>query len=87
MQREGDNPSSKDGKTVVSEETKKEVSKVLLREIRVNSESLLSEVISVRSELCLTFSNDRENIVMAFSDLLFSARDLNEKIKRYERRG
>ena len=72
---------------MVSEETKKEVSKVLLREIRVNSESLLSEVISVRSELCLTFPNDRENIVMAFSDLLFSARDLNEKIKRYERRG
>lgn len=72
---------------MVSEETKKEVSKVLLREIRVNSESLLSEVISVRSELCLTFPNDRENIVMAFSDLLFSARDLNEKIKRYEKRG
>ena len=72
---------------MVSEETKKEVSKVLLREIRINSESLLSEVISVRSELCLTFPNDRENIVMAFSDLLFSARDLNEKIKRYERRG
>ena len=87
MQREGNTSPSKDGKTVVSEETKKEVSKVLLREIRINSESLLSEVISVRSELCLTFPNDRENIVMAFSDLLFSARDLNEKIKRYERRG
>jgi len=87
MQREGNTSPSKDGKTVVSEDTKKEVSKVLLREIRINSESLLSEVISVRSELCLTFPNDRENIVMAFSDLLFSARDLNEKIKRYERRG
>ncbi len=87
MQRQGDNSSPKDGKTVVSEDTKKEVSKVLLREIRINSESLLSEVISVRSELCLTFPNNRDRIIEVFSELLFDSRDLNEKIKRYERRG
>lgn len=71
----------------LSSETKREVDKVLLKEIRLNSESLLSEVISIRSELCLVFPNGRDKIITAFSDLLFSARDLNEKIKRYERRG
>ncbi len=71
----------------LSSETKREVDKVLLKEIRINSDSLLTEAISVRSELCLTFPNDRDKIITAFSDLIFSARDLNEKIKRYERRG
>lgn len=70
----------------LSNETKREVDKVLLREIRINSDALLTEAISIRSELCLTFPNDRDKIITAFSDLLFSTRDLNEKIKRYEKR-
>lgn len=71
---------------MVNEETKKEVDKVLRKELRVCAESLVSEVISVRSSLCLTFPNDREKIVDAFSELLFNARDLNEKAGRMERR-
>ncbi len=72
---------------MVSEDTKKEVDKLLRKELRMCTESLVSEVISVRSSLCLLFPNNRDKIVTAFSDLLFNVRDLNEKIKRYEERG
>lgn len=71
---------------MVTQETKREIDKLLVREIRVNSDSLLSEVVSIRSALCLAMPDRRKEIVEAFSSLLYSARDLNEKIKRYERR-
>lgn len=71
---------------MVTQETKREIDKLLVKEIRVNSDSLLSEVVSIRSALCLALPDGRDKIVTAFSDLLYNARDLNEKIKRYERR-
>lgn len=71
---------------MVTQETKREIDKLLVREIRVNSDSLLSEVVSIRSALCLAMPDRRNEIVEVFSSLLYSTRDLNEKIKRYERR-
>lgn len=71
---------------MVNEETKKEVDKVLRKELRMCAESLVSEVISVRSSLCLLFPNDREKIVEAFSELLFDVRTLKDKAERVERR-
>ncbi len=70
----------------LSNDTKREVNKVMFKEIQINSESIISEILSIRSELCLCFPNDRDKIITAFSDLLFNARELGEKINRYERR-
>ncbi len=71
----------------LSADTNREIDWLFVKELHKDSDSLVSEVISVRSMLCLLFPNDREKIVTAFSDLLFSTKDLNEKAKRLDNRG
>lgn len=70
----------------ISPIARREVDRLLVREIRINSDSLVSEVISLRSSLCHDFPNDREKIETAFSDLLKKVEEQNERIKRYEER-
>lgn len=70
----------------ISPIARREVDRLLIREIRVNSDSLVSEIISLRSTLCHDFPNDRGKIETAFSDLLNKAEEQSERIKRYEDR-
>ncbi len=71
----------------LSADTNREIDWLFIKELHKDSDSLVSEVISVRSMLCLLFPNDRDKIITAFSDLLYSTRDLNEKAKRLDDRG
>ena len=69
---------------MISDETNKEVDKLMLREIVDTSEKMKDSFFAMRDELMLNF--DREKIVDMTTQLKFKVLDLNGKVKRYSDR-
>lgn len=70
----------------ISSETKREVDRLLVRELREEAEHHVSELISLRSEISLHLPKERDFIISAFSDALYNSRSLLEKAQRIEDR-
>jgi hypothetical protein len=70
----------------ISSETKREVDRLLVRELRENLEHHVGEMISLRSAISLKIPMERDFIISAFSDALFNSRSLLEKAQRIEDR-
>ena len=70
----------------ISSETKREVDRLLVKELRENLEHHIGELISLRSEISLKIPTERDFIISAFSDALFNSRSLLEKAQRIEDR-
>lgn len=69
---------------MISDETNKEIDRLMLREIVDTSEKMKTSFFAMRDELMLNF--DREIIVDMTSSLKFKILDLNGKVKRYSER-
>ena len=69
---------------MISDETNKEIDKLMLREIVDTSEKMKDSFFAMRDELMLNF--DREKIVDMTTQLKFKVLDLNGKVKRYSDR-
>ena len=69
---------------MISDETNKEIDKLMLREIVDTSEKMKDSFFAMRDELVLNF--DREKIVDMTTQLKFKVLDLNGKVKRYSDR-
>lgn len=70
----------------ISSETKREVDRLLVKELRENLEHHVGEMISLRSVISLHFPSERDFIISAFSDALFNSRSLLDKAQRIEDR-
>ena len=70
----------------ISSETKREVDRLLVKELRENLEHHISELISLRSAISLKIPMERDFIISAFSDALFNSRSLLDKAVRIEDR-
>lgn len=69
---------------MISDETNKEIDKLMLREIVDTSEKMKNSFFAMRDELMLNF--DKEKIVDMTTQLKFKVLDLNGKVKRYSDR-
>ena len=70
----------------ISSETKREVDRLLVKELRENLEHHISELISLRSAISLKIPTERDFIISAFSDALYNSRQLLDKAVRIEDR-
>ena len=70
----------------ISSQTKREVDRLLVKELRENLERHISELISLRSTISLKIPTERDFIISAFSDALYNSRSLLEKAQRIEDR-
>jgi hypothetical protein len=64
--------------------TQKEVALIFSREITGKAEALAKNLLALRTDLCVAIPKERDAIIAAFSDPLFSARELAEKAGRLE---
>lgn len=69
---------------MISDETNKEIDKLMFQEIVDTSEKVKTSFFAMRDELMLNF--DREKVVDMTSPLKFKVLDLNGKVKRYSER-
>ncbi len=69
---------------MISDETNKEIDKLMLREIADTSEKMKDSFFAMRDELMLNF--DREKIVDMTASMKFKVLDLNGKVRRYSDR-
>ena len=70
----------------ISSETRREVDRLLVRELREEAEHHVSELISLRSAISLRIPSERDFIISAFSDALYNSRQLLDKAVRIEDR-
>ena len=70
----------------ISSETKREVDRLLVKELRENLEHHIGELISLRSAISLKIPTERDFIISAFSDALYNSHSLLEKAQRIEDR-
>lgn len=68
----------------VSQSTQKEITLAFSREITGKTEKLVKDILALRTDLCVAIPEKRDTIITAFSDPLFSARELFEKAGRLE---
>lgn len=68
----------------ISQSTQKEITLAFSREITGKAEALAKSMLALRTDLCVAIPERREEIVAAFSNPLFSARELSEKAGRLE---
>lgn len=69
---------------MISDETNKEIDKLMLREIVDTSEKMKNSFFAMRDELMLNF--DKEKVVDMTAPLKFKVLDLDGKVRRYSER-